>query len=215
MYLVNILSFCCCCWQVIIKHTTSGNTVIVDRYTVKHTSSGNTVLFDRYTAKCTSSGNAVLFDRYTAERTSSGDTVLFDSFTAERTSSGNTVLFDRYTAKRTSSGNTVLFDRYTAKRTSSGNTVYAIILKWPTSPVLSLGAPKPSSRTKVTLLGYKGAPFTYMGPSGGGIVINIPKIPFNQMPGDWGWVLKLEALTNQKTGPLSADRLLHLVKSLN
>nr|KAG5698124.1 hypothetical protein BaRGS_001719 [Batillaria attramentaria] len=83
-------------------------------------------------------------------------------------------------------------DRYTAKTGASGAVVYAILLKWPTDPVLKLGAPTASSQTKVTLVGYKGAPFTFTPGSSGGMVINIPAIRFSDMPCEWGWVLKLE-----------------------
>lgn len=96
---------------------------------------------------------------------------------------------------------------YTTKGGPSGNTVYALLLTWPNS-TLTLGAPKASSSTKITLIGYQGSPFTFQPSSSGGIDISIPTIPFNQMPGDWGWVLKMEGLANQLTIPPLAHQLL-------
>ncbi|KAK7092594.1 alpha-L-fucosidase-like [Littorina saxatilis] len=101
---------------------------------------------------------------------------------------------------------------YTAKKSAEGNVVYAILLQWPEGNVLKLGAPQPSTETKVTLIGYKGTPFTFQKGSGGGMVINIPTITFDQMPGQWGWVLKLEGLSNQAT---VAPRVQDLLQKMN
>ncbi|XP_070195357.1 alpha-L-fucosidase-like isoform X3 [Littorina saxatilis] len=90
---------------------------------------------------------------------------------------------------------------YTSKSASNGinTTVYAIFLSWPRSSVLSLGGPRPSSQTKVTLVGYQGAAaFTFKNRSQGGIDVTLPNIPVSLMPGKWAWVLRLEGLANQK-----------------
>jgi hypothetical protein len=42
--------------------------------------------------------------------------------------------------------------RYTSSK--DGKTVYAIVLFWPQSNVLNLGAPEVSSHTNITLIGY-------------------------------------------------------------
>lgn len=90
---------------------------------------------------------------------------------------------------------TVLLDyRYTSQKRSDGSTdVYAILLDWPETDVLFLGAASPSDQTTVSLLGYKGEQLKY-GKSGTGMKIQIPAIPFNKMPCEWAWVLKITNL---------------------
>ncbi|XP_013393623.1 alpha-L-fucosidase [Lingula anatina] len=84
---------------------------------------------------------------------------------------------------------------YTSKKTGNGTAVYAIVLKWPTTNTLTLGAPIPTSGTVVTMLGYAGS-FGFKGIGQQGITIRIPVIPFYEMPCQWGWVFKLEGLKN-------------------
>ncbi|BFZ06651.1 hypothetical protein BsWGS_09691 [Bradybaena similaris] len=86
---------------------------------------------------------------------------------------------------------------YTQKandRNSTDKNVYAFVFNWP-EDTLVLGAPVPSSQTQVTLLGYSGQ-FTFSQRSGGGVIINIPAIPYNKMPCDWLWVFKISNLQN-------------------
>lgn len=45
--------------------------------------------------------------------------------------------------------------RYTSKKSSDGVDVYAIVLKWADNATVTLGAPKPSDNTEITLLGAK------------------------------------------------------------
>lgn len=108
----------------------------------------------------------------------------------------------------------LFISRYTSKMGTSGNVVYAILLKWPSGSVLKLGAPVVTPQTRVTLLGYNGPAFAYQGIPGGGITIQIPIIPFNQMPCNWGWVFKLEGLSNNKTVLPSTDSLMKKLYSL-
>ncbi|KAK7491267.1 hypothetical protein BaRGS_00017538 [Batillaria attramentaria] len=86
---------------------------------------------------------------------------------------------------------------YTSKKQTNGTSVYAILLKWPTGQSLTLGAPSVSSQTRVSLLGYSGAPFKFSGQTTQGVTITIPAIPFTSMPCQWAWVMKLENLANQ------------------
>lgn len=84
--------------------------------------------------------------------------------------------------------------RYTSKETDKGKDVYAVLLKWPTSPVLLLADPIPTEDTVVTLLGYSSS-FEWSH-TGAGLAIIIPPIPFNQMPCKWAWVFKLTNIWN-------------------
>ncbi|XP_052780779.1 alpha-L-fucosidase-like isoform X3 [Mya arenaria] len=81
---------------------------------------------------------------------------------------------------------------YTSKKnTDGGLDVYAILLNFPDPGQFVLGAPTASPDTKVTLLGYSD-PLTWKGSKG--ISITIPAIPFNRMPCQYAWVLKLTNL---------------------
>ncbi|XP_046584535.1 alpha-L-fucosidase-like [Haliotis rubra] len=84
---------------------------------------------------------------------------------------------------------------YTAKKGAAGLDAYAILLKWPMSSQLVLGAPIPSADTNITLLGYKGE-FEYTKNPQGGITITLPNIPFNRIPCQWGWTFKIVGLAN-------------------
>ena len=82
------------------------------------------------------------------------------------------------------------------KKQESGNvSVYAITLKWPKGPQFQLGAPQPSPQTKVTLLGYP-QPITWSWAQLAGLQINVPVIPFDEMPCQWAWVFRLDNLAN-------------------
>lgn len=86
---------------------------------------------------------------------------------------------------------------YTAKKSTSGNglSAYAIVLSWPTKNTLYLGAPITTTQTTVSLLGYNN-PIQWQKGASGGITLQIPPIPPNKMPCDWGWVFKMEMLAN-------------------
>ncbi|KAI0209806.1 Alpha-L-fucosidase [Lamellibrachia satsuma] len=73
-------------------------------------------------------------------------------------------------------------------------TVYAIVLDWPKAGLLELGAVSPASATTVQLLGYTGGAFKWTKRAGGGMVVDIPPIPANQMPCEWAWVFQLNNL---------------------
>jgi len=80
---------------------------------------------------------------------------------------------------------------YTASG-ANNSTVYAVALAWPSDFILSLQFPKPSSNTRVTLLGYKAGPlkWSFLAPTG--INIMLPAIGFSNMPCQYAWTLKLE-----------------------
>lgn len=85
---------------------------------------------------------------------------------------------------------------YTSTKGSSGTVVFAILLKWIKGNTLVLGAPVASPHTTATLLGYQGGSLQVQGQGSQGITITVPTIPFDQMPCQWGWVFKLENLSN-------------------
>ena len=86
---------------------------------------------------------------------------------------------------------------YTMKKAvDNTTTVYAILLSWPEDSVFTLGAPVPSPSTVVTMLGYS-EPFEWIAESSQqGINVTIPVIPFNKIPCQWAWVLKLTFIAN-------------------
>ena len=82
------------------------------------------------------------------------------------------------------------------KAVDNTTTVYAILLSWPEDSVFTLGAPVPSPITVVTMLGYS-EPFQWIAESSQqGINVTIPVIPFNKIPCQWAWVLKLTFIAN-------------------
>ncbi|XP_061167091.1 alpha-L-fucosidase-like [Saccostrea echinata] len=83
---------------------------------------------------------------------------------------------------------------YTAKYLNGRVFVYAIMLDWPKTNTLVLGAPVPSPSTTVSMLGYQGN-FTWKAHPGGGMEIQFPVIPINQMPNLDAWTLKITGLT--------------------
>ncbi|KAA8586197.1 hypothetical protein FQN60_007766 [Etheostoma spectabile] len=76
--------------------------------------------------------------------------------------------------------------------TANNKTVYAIILGWPSKPLLQLTAPKTSGATQVTLLDYPKFPlkWTPVTPTAG-LTIVMPTMPAS--PGD-AWCVKLEGV---------------------
>ena len=79
------------------------------------------------------------------------------------------------------------------KKTQTGTSVYAILLNYPKGSTVDLGAPTPTDKTIVTMLGYPDK-FSWVKRSGGGITIKFPPIPFNKIPCQWAWTLKLDYL---------------------
>ncbi|CAG2197598.1 FUCA [Mytilus edulis] len=82
------------------------------------------------------------------------------------------------------------------KMESEGTVVYAFLLSWPTDALLNLGAPIPSQQTEVSMLGYPDKFIWKAGPGGQGIHVTIPIIPWNKLPCEWAWVLKLTHISN-------------------
>ena len=70
--------------------------------------------------------------------------------------------------------------------------MYAIVLEWPDTDELTLGAPISSNSTQVTMLGYEGKFVWKPATDKGGIIVHFPAIDVNQLPLKWAWVLKLE-----------------------
>ena len=83
---------------------------------------------------------------------------------------------------------------YTSKKSAAGTMLYAITLNWPTDGQLLLGAVVPKPGAKVTLLGYKGVELNWTQKKGSGMLITWPVIPYNKIPCDWAWTLKIENL---------------------
>ena len=79
---------------------------------------------------------------------------------------------------------------------ASSVVVYAIVLQWPQNNLLYLGAPSTATKTRVSMLGYRGSDVFNWTPGTGGRGINIqfPGISFSDLPSTWAWVLKLERL---------------------
>ena len=79
-----------------------------------------------------------------------------------------------------------MFYRYTSK----GATAYAIVLTWPTTGNLTLGAYTPTASTTVSMLGVAGKLNWKKNPKMG-IDVQFPMVPISQMPSTDAWVLKL------------------------
>ncbi|XP_071081732.1 tissue alpha-L-fucosidase-like [Haliotis cracherodii] len=84
---------------------------------------------------------------------------------------------------------------YTSRDGPTGQIVYAIVLDWPEGATLTLGSPDPEVGTEVSMIGYEGE-FTWHRNGMDGMDIDIPAIPANRMPCDWGWVFKITGLIN-------------------
>jgi len=84
---------------------------------------------------------------------------------------------------------------YTKKTNSSGTTVYAFIFAWPDSDTLTIGAPKASVATTVSLLGMM-QPLSYKTMSPHGLIVQMPNLSFAELPCKWIWVLKMTAIDN-------------------
>jgi len=74
--------------------------------------------------------------------------------------------------------------------------VYGFLLIWSEKREIYLASPSPSPTTRVSLLGHS-TPLNYTKPSNSsGILIDIPYIPFYEMPCQWVWVIKMTNILN-------------------
>ena len=79
--------------------------------------------------------------------------------------------------------------RYTSKSVGANDTVYAIVLDWPISNHLVLGAPVSSAKTTVEMLGYA-QPLKWEPIPTAGLNITMPNLNVKQLPCKWAWVLR-------------------------
>ena len=85
---------------------------------------------------------------------------------------------------------------YTSAKVASGvPDVYAIVLQWPDGGKLMLNAPKTSTGTSVSMLGFSGEIHWAAGSGGSGIVISMPDVQFDQLPSQYAWVFVLKNVT--------------------
>ena len=70
--------------------------------------------------------------------------------------------------------------------------MYVILLEWPLTDELTLGAPISTSATQVTMLGYKGEFNWKPATDKGGMIVTFPGIPVSKLPWQRAWALKLE-----------------------
>ncbi|XP_070580011.1 alpha-L-fucosidase-like [Ptychodera flava] len=73
--------------------------------------------------------------------------------------------------------------------TSKADAVYGIVLDWPNSDKLLLGAPKTTEQTTIMMLGYP-TPLTWSAEQPTGLTVTMPTIPISRLPCQWAWVLK-------------------------
>lgn len=74
--------------------------------------------------------------------------------------------------------------------------VYAIVLEWDSNATITLGAPKPSENTEITLLGSS-IPLKWT-ISNKQVVIRLPALQTVPAAQEWAYVLKLTQLTNKR-----------------
>ena len=78
--------------------------------------------------------------------------------------------------------------RYTSKE----GAVYAIALEWPSSGVLNLTLPIPSSSTSVTMLGLPDVDLPWKAmPGKSGIMVMLSQLTLDELPCKWAWVFKM------------------------
>ena len=80
---------------------------------------------------------------------------------------------------------------FSFRYTSKPDAVYAILLEWPLTSELTLGAPISTSGTQVTMLGYEGEFNWKPATEKGGMIVTFPSIPVSKLPCQWAWALKL------------------------
>ena len=91
-----------------------------------------------------------------------------------------------YDCDRLKLQNVHVFYRYTSK----GATAYAMVLTWPSTGNLTLGAYTPTASTTVSMLGVAGK-LNWKKNLKMGIDVQFPMVPISQMPSTDAWVLKL------------------------
>lgn len=75
--------------------------------------------------------------------------------------------------------------------TANHDLTYAIVLQWPRNNTLTLGSVKPSSQTRVNMLGFDGElKFT---PLGQGMNVTFPRL--STVTSEWAWVLEMAGVT--------------------
>ncbi|XP_067044468.1 alpha-L-fucosidase-like [Acropora muricata] len=76
--------------------------------------------------------------------------------------------------------------------TSKEGAVYAIALEWPSSGVLTLTLPIPSSSTSVTMLGLPDVDLPWKAmPGKSGIMVMLSQLTLDELPCKWAWVFKM------------------------
>ncbi|XP_022080385.1 alpha-L-fucosidase-like isoform X2 [Acanthaster planci] len=83
---------------------------------------------------------------------------------------------------------------YTSKMEGSLLSVFAIVLDWPVTNQLLLGAPIATNQTQINMLGYSIPLQWKQAPSGGGIVVTMPALNPAQLPCQWAWVIKMQTV---------------------
>ena len=86
----------------------------------------------------------------------------------------------------------LLYCFFSFRYTSKPDAVYAILLEWPLTDELTLGAPISTSGTHVTMLGYEGEFNWKPATDKGGITVTFPGFRMSKLPCQWAWALKLE-----------------------
>ena len=82
-----------------------------------------------------------------------------------------------------------LIFRYTAKK----STVYAFILRWPKSNTVTLGAVKYQTQLSISMLGLA-EKLTFKVNPAGGIKVQMPLVPYSQLPCQWAWILSINVI---------------------
>jgi len=73
--------------------------------------------------------------------------------------------------------------------TVNNRNLYAIMLDWPTDNKLKLQIEKPSSESKISMLGRKGnLPWKY---ENGNVIVDLNKIKITELPCQWAWTFKI------------------------
>jgi alpha-L-fucosidase len=83
---------------------------------------------------------------------------------------------------------------YTSKMEGSILSVFAIVLDWPITNQLLLGAPIATNQTQITMLGLTASLQWKQAPAGQGIVVTMPTVNPAQLPCQWAWVIKMQTV---------------------
>jgi alpha-L-fucosidase len=76
----------------------------------------------------------------------------------------------------------------------SPHIVYAIVLDWPQEGQLQLMAPKTSSGSSVSMLGYGKKLDWSPNSQGAGLTVMMNDIPLMELPSEWAWVIALQSV---------------------